>query len=269
MKHLLMTGLAIATMSMCVHAEAEPTIPDTQWKGKKVAFLGDSITDKIHVGTAKNYWQYLPEMLGIESLVYGINGHTWVGVMEQAKKLKADVGGDVDAIFIFAGTNDFNSGTAIGEWWTIVEEEVNSHGRMMKKPRRVFQKNMATFRGRINPVMEFLKENFPDQQIVLMTPIHRGFATFGGANIQPEESYPNDIGLYVDEYVKVIKEAGNLWAVPVIDLNSVSGLYPVTPSHAKYFHDAKTDLLHPNAQGHYRMAKAMMYQMMMLPAEFK
>ena len=269
MKHLLMTGLAIATMSMCVHAEAEPTVPDTQWKGKKVAFLGDSITDKIHVGTTKNYWQFLEEMLGVEPWVYGINGHTWAGVFEQAKKLKAEKGGDVDAIFIFAGTNDFNGGTPLGEWWTVAEEEVNSHGRMMKKPRRAFQKNMATFRGRINTVMEYLKENFPDQQIVLMTPIHRAFATFGGANIQPEESFPNDIGLYVDEYVKVIKEAGNLWAVPVIDLNSVSGLYPVTPSHAKYFHDAKTDLLHPSAQGHYRMAKAMMYQMLTLPAEFK
>ncbi|MEI3105381.1 MAG: hypothetical protein V8T16_07230 [Parabacteroides merdae] len=31
-----------------------------------------SITDKIHVGTTKNYWQYLSEMLGLELLDYGI-----------------------------------------------------------------------------------------------------------------------------------------------------------------------------------------------------
>ena len=31
----------------------------SQWQGKKVAFLGDSITDKIHIGTEKNYWQFL------------------------------------------------------------------------------------------------------------------------------------------------------------------------------------------------------------------
>ena len=39
-------------------------VAGTQWKGRKVAFMGDSITDKAHVGTTKNYWQYLQEMLG-------------------------------------------------------------------------------------------------------------------------------------------------------------------------------------------------------------
>ena len=45
------------------------TVSENQWKGKKVAFLGDSITDKKHVGTTKNYWQYLAEMLGLTPLV--------------------------------------------------------------------------------------------------------------------------------------------------------------------------------------------------------
>ena len=44
----------------------------TQWYGKKVAFLGDSITDKCHVGTTKNYWQFLRDYLGVEHLVYGV-----------------------------------------------------------------------------------------------------------------------------------------------------------------------------------------------------
>ena len=43
-------------------------VAGTQWKGRKVAFMGDSITDKAHVGTTKNYWQYLQEMLGLASL---------------------------------------------------------------------------------------------------------------------------------------------------------------------------------------------------------
>ena len=55
-------------------------------------------------------------------------------------RLKNDVRLEIawDAVLL-AGTNDFNGGTPLGEWWTIVEEEVNSHGKMMKKPRRVFQ----------------------------------------------------------------------------------------------------------------------------------
>ena len=64
-------------------------IMNEQWRNKKVAFLGDSITDKIHVGTTKNYWEYLAEDCGIIPLVYGINGHRWSGIRGQAEKLLA------------------------------------------------------------------------------------------------------------------------------------------------------------------------------------
>ncbi len=264
-----MAGAAPVCPSERLPVDASVQPMQSHWKGKKVAFLGDSITDAHHIGTAKNYWQYLPEMLGIESHIYGINGQQWTGVLDQAKRLKAEMGDSVDAIFIFAGTNDYNGGVPLGEWWTIENQEVNSHGRQMTKPRRIVQKDMGNFRGRINTVMEYLKENFPKQQIILMTPIHRAFATFGGNNIQPDESFPNDIGLYVDAYVNVIKEAANVWSVPVIDLHSLSGLNPLIPAHSPFFNNAKTDLLHPNAEGHKRMARAMMYQMLTLPSDFK
>ena len=38
-------------------------------------------------------------------------------------------------------------------------------------------------------------------------------------------------------------------------------------THAQYFHDEVTDRLHPNAKGHYRMAKAIMYQLLVYPAD--
>ena len=95
---ILLSGLILsADICPCFAAiqslQKEPIateIIQTQWKGKKVAFLGDSITDKSHVGTTKNYWQYLEDMLGLEALVYGLNGHNWIGVLEQAQKLKED-----------------------------------------------------------------------------------------------------------------------------------------------------------------------------------
>ena len=69
---ILLSGLILsADVCPCIAAlhsfQKEPVateIGKSQWKGKKVAFLGDSITDKSHVGTTKNYWQYLEEMLG-------------------------------------------------------------------------------------------------------------------------------------------------------------------------------------------------------------
>ena len=72
-----------------------------------------------------------------------------------------------------------------------------------------------------------------------------------------------------DAYVDAVKEAANVWAVPVIDLNSICGLYPNADSHTRYFHDAQSDRLHPNAEGHYRMAKALAYQLSSYPANFE
>lgn len=271
---LLLSALLLSTdvypYTAYVSPQAQEVPVSNQWKGKKVAFLGDSITDKIHVGTTKNYWQYLSELLGLESFVYGINGHQWDGVLEQVGKLQAERGDDIDAILIFAGTNDYNADVPLGAWYTGKDEPVEVSGPKQEvRKRRTLQMDGQTFRGRINRVMSYLKTNYPTKQIILLTPIHRGYARFSDDNIQPDESYPNRLGLYVDAYVDVIKEAANVWAVPVIDLNSISGLFPVNDSHTRYFHKEDMDRLHPNADGHYRMAKALMYQLLSYPADFE
>lgn len=256
----------LAAVSSAAEKTAAPINSD--WKGKNVAFLGDSITDKIHVGTKKNYWQFLEESLGIAPHVYALNGNTFNGVFKQAQKLKAERP-DIDAIIIFAGTNDFNGGVPLGDWYTVSDVQTNANGKSVVRKRRAFSTDTNTFRGRINCVLGFLKENFPDAQIVLLTPIHRSYARFGEKNVQPDESFTNRIGLYVDSYVEAVKEAGNVWAVPVIDLNALCGLHPNTPAHAKYFANKDTDRLHPNADGHYRIAKTLARQLASLPANFE
>lgn len=251
------------------HTKAAPVV-ECQWTGKRVAFLGDSITDKKRVGTKKCYWEYLAEMLGFQPLVYGINGHQWNGILAQAQRLFEEQKDSVDAILIFAGTNDYNAGLPVGEWYAEEKAEVEVAGPKMElRNHRESIMTNETFKGRINKVMDYLKTHFPTQQVILLTPIHRAQARFGDNNIQPDEMYPNKIGVYVDEYVKAVKEAGNVWAVPVIDLNSVCGLYPLNDAHVPYFHHGETDRLHPNAEGHYRMAKALQYQLMAFPASFK
>lgn len=241
-----------------------------QWKGKKVAFLGDSITDKQRIGTQKCYWEYLAEMLGIEAFSYGINGNQMDGLLKQAQLLLQEHGQETDAIIVFAGTNDFNAGVPIGKWFEEVKRDAPMpNGKKAERTYREMNTDTDTFCGRINRLMDYLKTNFPTQQIILLTPLHRGFAQFGDNNVQPEEAFTNSKGLFVNDYVQTIKEAGNVWAVPVIDLNSLSGLYPMNDSHVPYFHNGETDRLHPNAEGHKRMAKTLMYQMMVLPSSFK
>ena len=69
---LLLTNQIYSQESMEMNQQ-EPV--KCQWNGVKVAFLGDSITDSIHVGTTKCYWEYLAEMIGIVPQVYAKNGN--------------------------------------------------------------------------------------------------------------------------------------------------------------------------------------------------
>lgn len=84
-----------------------------------------------------------------------------------------------------------------------------------------------TYRGRINIGIQKLKKLYPEKQIILLTPLHRSIADFGERNVQPDESYQNKCGEYIDPYIQEIKDAGNIWGIPVIDLNSISGLNPM------------------------------------------
>jgi len=241
---------------------------DSQWQGKRVAFLGDSMTDPHRVGTTCIYWEYLTELLGIQPLVYGINGHQWDGIYEQAVKLHEEKGTDVDAILIFAGTNDYNQGIPLGKIFSETTKQTNVNGNQVTRKYRTPLLNDSTFCGRINKVMSYLKNNFPQQQIVIMTPIHRGFATFGKNNVQPDDNYGNVQGLYIDDYVDRLKQAASYWAVPMIDLYSISGLFPLADAQVQYFHNKETDKLHPNAMGDYRLAKTIQYQLLALPSTF-
>ena len=199
----------------------------SQWNGKRVAYLGDSITDK-GLNFPNVYWNFLQQILGIEPLVYGINGHQMNQIIGQAQKLEADHGQDFDAIMVFIGTNDFNASVPVGEFFTEKGEVTTIGGptKVVRKHRQLITDG-STFCGRTNEALAYLKHHFPTKQIILLTPIHRAYATFGQGNIQPDESWANGVGQYIDEYVQAIREAGSIWAMPVIDLNALCGLYPL------------------------------------------
>ncbi|HEY6915196.1 MAG TPA: SGNH/GDSL hydrolase family protein [Paludibacter sp.] len=241
---------------------------NSQWQGKRVAYLGDSMTDKRKVGTACVYWEYLNELLGIKPSVYGISGNQWDGIYRQALKLHEEKGTDVDAILIFAGTNDYNHSIPMGEFFSETTKETNHNGNMVTRKYRTPIMNDSTFCGRINKVMSYLKNNYPRQQIIIMTPIHRGFAQFSDKNVQPDENYSNALGLYIDSYIAALKQAASYWAVPLIDLYSASGLFPLADAQSQYFNNKETDRLHPNALGDYRLAKTIQYQLLALPSTF-
>ncbi|MDX8339640.1 SGNH/GDSL hydrolase family protein [Draconibacterium sp. IB214405] len=261
---------AFAIIITIVNTNAQTTnnkVNTSQWEGKKVAFLGDSMTEKWDPEN-KMYWEYLTDWLQIEPFVYGVNGDQWSGIYNQAKKLRAERGVDIDAIIIFAGTNDYNANLPLGKFFDEKLAETNHNGKIVLRKYRTLIENDTTFCGRINKVISYLKTNFPDQQIIIMTPIHRGYAKFGDKNIQPEESFANDLGFFINGYVNTLKEASSLWSVPIFDLFADSGLYPMKESQIKYFKNEKTDMLHIGSLGNFRLAKTIQFQLLSLPSTF-
>ena len=264
MKKKILMVAVIATLSLWC-AAAGRRFGLEAWKGAKVAFLGDSITDPCHVGCTQNYWNYLITDLGLDAKVYGVNGDTWKGVPKQVERMHAAGQDEVDAIFIFMGTNDYMGGVPLGEFFDLKDEETNLWGKMTTLKRRHFNRDLGTFKGRMNVALEKLKTEFPDAQVILMTPIHRAFFKCGERNVQPPECFPNARGNYVDEYVDAVKEAGRIWSCPVIDLYGESGLLPMNDSFVKYFSNEKADRLHPNDRGHRRLADLIEAKLNALP----
>ena len=239
------------------------------WKGMKVAFLGDSITDPCHIGCTKNYWGFLIDDLSLDAKVYGVGGHQWKDIPGQINRIYEAMDVDLDAIFVFVGSNDFGKDVPLGEFFEIRDEETVSNGRTVVRKRRHLNQDGATLAGRINIALGRLKSEFAQSQIILLTPLHRAFFSCGPTNVQPPESFANALGLYLDDYVEVIRRAGQIWSVPVIDLYSESGLLPENDSYTPYFANSKDDRLHPNTSGHRRIADLIEAKLNALPASFR
>lgn len=244
------------------------------WYGKRVAYIGDSFTDPNSYGDKiQKYWSFLQEWLNITPYVYGVSGRQWNDVPHQAQQLKENHGNDVDAILVFMGTNDFNNGVPIGEWFTEKEEQFMAANGELKqlvtRRKRTPIMNNDTYKGRINIGITELKKLYPDKQIILLTPMHRSLADFGEKNVQPDESYQNRCGEYIDAYVQVTKEAGNIWGIPVIDMNVATGMNPMIEEQLIYFYDPGFDRLHPSTNGQKRIAQTLIYQLLSLPCVFE
>lgn len=245
---------------------------ESQWKGKKIGFLGDSITEGVGVNKGECYWNYLEDKLGCISYSYGKNGAIFRELQSQADTMFSERGKDLDAVVIFAGTNDYNDGIPMGEWFTepvcrqvIVGYEGEKEIYSTRK-KRDFNLDTSTFKGSINTVIKRVREYYPFIQIIVMTPLHRAYANFGGNNIQYDELHTDKGGFYLDDYIKVIKEVPNVWACDIIDLHSKSGLFPLDDRQAElFFCNTETDRLHPNANGHMRIAQTMQAAMLNIP----
>ena len=257
---------------LCTALQAsEPQMGVHPWKGARVAVFGDSVSDLgFRRSGVKHYFTYLEEWLGLSVYDYAISGREWNDIPRQCDALFGEHGGDVDAILVLMGTNDFNHGIPLGEFFEVeyvpVKAAVGRPAEEVVRAHRVPVLSDATYKGRINKGIAHIREKYPDIPVVLMTLPHRGYFYAGDNNVQPDEFYPNSIGHWVDEYSDALREAGRIWSLPVVDLEAEVGYTPMLPSQTGFYlwRDGN-DSLHPNALGHERMAKLLYYRLLSVP----
>ena len=203
--------------------------------GKKIAFLGDSITEGCGTSSIEHtFWNVLGQKTGAQVFGYGIGG-TRIAPQRVPSDPRADqdfisrVDGmipDADVVVVFGGTNDYGHGDA----------PFGTRG----------DQTSETFCGELHVLFTKLSERYPAAQLVVMTPTHR---------LSETDSVMNEFGVRrsgnLRAYVQAIRDAAEDFAVPVLDLFRVSGIQPSVPALREAY---MPDGLHPNDAGHAKIA---------------
>ena len=100
----------------------------------------------------------------------------------------------------------------------------------------------ATFKGSMNYIIKVFQEKYPHIQLNFITPIYR--TVIPDNRVIDCDSYENLLGLKLVDYVEAIKEVGNIYNVPVLDLYHTSGINKYT---AEYY---LADGTHPTDEGY-------------------
>ncbi len=204
-------------------------------KGKKIVFLGDSITEGVGTSGVDKQYVTLVGQRGEfrEYKNYGISGTRFAKqinntdpIGERAFCLRVEeLDEDADVVVVFGGTNDF--GHADGPIGTFEDRA------------------LETFYGACHHIMSRLHERFLGKTIVIMTPLHR----------HNEDNPKGDWKVFgtapLKTYVNIIREMAEYYSIPVLDLYAESGIQP----RLQVLRDAYCpDGLHPNDAGHELIA---------------
>ncbi|MBO4770737.1 MAG: SGNH/GDSL hydrolase family protein [Clostridia bacterium] len=207
-------------------------------EGKKVFFLGDSITEGVGASCSENcYVSVMERKYGIKAFNYGVSG-TRLAIQsqptveapaydetfcERAKRME----GEPDIIVVFGGTNDFGHGDA--PFGDLLDDAP------------------YTFCGACRDLFTYLQKRYPLARIIVCTPAHRA-----------DELNPRGDGLIkrynvgtLKAYADAIRKIAEDHSLPVCDLYRNLGINVLIPEHREAL---MPDGLHPNDAGHERLA---------------
>lgn len=207
--------------------------------GKRIAFLGDSITEGTGVTDRENnrYDNRLKASLGLAEVYNrGIGGTRLAHKSVPSEKPRYDLcfcgrvydlPCEADVVVVFGGTNDYGHGDA--PFGTRENE------------------TPATYMGGVRFLMKYLTAEFAGKPIVFMTPARR-YGDEGISRKHPMNGTGHVLLDYVDAIIDIAEDYEN---VHVIDLYRNLGIDPNQEADLKAY---APDGLHFNDAGHARIA---------------
>lgn len=219
---------------------------ESHWKGKRIGFLGDSITQN------GEYVASYASLTGCTAMNYGISA-THLACRNSSdsnafEKRYMKMTTTLDMIIVFGGTNDFgHTDTApFGEF---------TDGPVTGK---------YTYYAGLHRLFKGIKKRYPNIPIVVMTPLHHGYELDApefiyNANGSFKVGTNPTTGKTFKEYVDALKEVAEYYSLIVIDAYGQSNLTPNVESSSSrtFFKDG----LHLNQAGGLRLAKWMYPQL--------
>ena len=221
-------------------------VTNSKWAGKKVGFLGDSIT---------GFGQYVNAyavMTGCVAINYGISGTTIAGDYANAFcKRYTQMANDLDMLVVFGGINDFRGS---GHSFPLgVFNNANLDGSLD-----------TTFYGALHTLMRGLRAKYNSNiPIVFLTPLHCQYSADGrqegdydltaytADGTLVESTYPlnngsSEYGSPLSGFVEAIKKTAEFYSIKVIDTYAISGIQPILPENKTAY---TQDGLHLNGAG--------------------
>ena len=206
-------------------------------QGKKVIFLGDSITEGIGASSVDTcYVNVFKKISGATVLNYGIGG-TRIAPQEVIAKHGPEIWNDdfikrakrmednADYVVVFGGTNDFAHGDAkLGKFKDTTDK---------------------TFYGALHVLFTYLYNKYPTSKIIMISPTHR----------QHENRKRDEVGKRckpLSRYVQAIREECEKFSIPLLDLYKNSNFITDVECVKNLY---LPDGLHPSDLGHEKIAK--------------
>ena len=232
--------------TMKINRQDKKIIADSEvdFSDCKITCLGDSITAASNLDTIENYQSMsypsqLGEILGAEEVVnLGIGGSSIGRYWENAFVDRyQEIPEDTDVILVMGGTND---------GFCASEKELGSLEKREKD----------TFTGDLDELLFGLQKDYPDAQIILITPLPNVLHDL----LRKSRDYL----LPQSAFVRVMKQLGEEHGIPVIDLYNSNFL---DTHDAAVIHALMPDGVHGNETGYRMLAQHIAAQLILIEEE--